>query len=86
MDVAKKEVVLKTTIAHGLLDSNKSINSAIGKMAESINSLGTGLVQGFGLLVQALSQNQPQQSYPLHGIPFQLIPVAQFAYNQQLDG
>ena len=58
----------------------------MGKMAESINSLGTGLVQGFGLLARALSQNQPQQSYPVHGIPFQPMPMAQFANNQQLDG
>ncbi len=47
MDAAKKEIQLKTTIAHGLLDSNKSINNTIGQMAESINSLGAGLVQGF---------------------------------------
>ena len=61
MNAAKKEIDLKTSIAHGLLESNKGINSAMSKMADSISSLGTGLVQGFGLLAQALSQNQQQQ-------------------------
>ncbi len=82
MDAAKKEIQLKTTIAHGLLDSNKSINNTIGQMAESINSLGAGLVQGFSLLAQALSQNQQQQNYPVHGIPFQPMPMAQMSNSQ----
>jgi hypothetical protein len=66
MNAAKKEIDLKTSIAHGLLESNKGINSAMSKMADSISSLGTGLVQGFGLSAQALSQNQ-QQNHPAFG-------------------
>lgn len=58
----------------------------MGKMAESINSLGTGLVQGFGLLAQVLSQNQQKQSYPVQGIPFPPMPTAQFFNNKYTDG
>ena len=86
LDAAKKEIELKTTIAHGLLDSNKSINNAMGQMAESINSLGSGPVQGFSMLAQALSQNQQQQNYPLHGIPFQQMPMTPLPTNHYLDG
>ncbi|CAB3999213.1 Hypothetical predicted protein [Paramuricea clavata] len=67
MNAAKKEIDLKTSIPHGLLESNKGINSAMSEMADSIRSLGTGLVQGFGLLAQALSQNQQQQHHPAFG-------------------
>ena len=44
INAAKKEIDLKTSIASGLVESNKSINNAMGKMADSINSLGAGLV------------------------------------------
>ena len=64
IDAAKKEIQLKTTIAHRMLNSNKSINNTMGQMAESINSLAGGL------LAQVLSQNQQQQNYPVHDIPF----------------
>ena len=37
----------------------------MGKMADSINSLGAGLVQGFGILAQALTQNQQPQNLPV---------------------
>ena len=35
MDAAKKEIQLKTAIAHRMLDSNKSINNTMGQIAES---------------------------------------------------
>ena len=87
INAAKKEIDLKTNIAHGLVESNKSINSAMTKMADSINSLGAGLVQGFGMLAQALSQNQQPQNHPVFGNlgmnfqpPFQ--PLSNFPGNQ----
>ena len=69
IDSAKKEIELKNNIVQGMLDSNKHINSAMSKVAEWIGSLGAGIVQGFGLLAQALSaqtnQNQQMNSYPV---------------------
>jgi hypothetical protein len=83
MNAAKKEIDLKTSIAHGLLESNKGINSAMSKMADSISSLGTGLVQGFGLLAQALSQNQQQQqNHPFGNFGVNYQPLAGFPNTQ----
>ena len=86
-NTAKKEIHLKTSIARGLVESNKSVNGAMSKMADSINSLGAGLVQGFGMLAQALSQNQQPQNNPVVGNlgmnfqpPFQ--PLSNFPSNQ----
>ena len=67
MSTAKNKIDLKTSIARGLMESNKCINSAMSKIADSINSLGAGLVQGFGMLTQALSQNQQPQNHPVVG-------------------
>ena len=50
INAANKEIDLKTS---GLVESNKSINNGMGKMADSIN--GAGLVQGFGMLAQGQS-------------------------------
>jgi hypothetical protein len=83
MNAAKKEIDSKTSIAHGLLESNKGINSAMSKMADSISSLGTGLVQGFGLLAQALSQNQQQQqNHPFGNFGVNYQPLAGFPNTQ----
>jgi hypothetical protein len=83
INAAKKEIDLKTSIAHGLVESNKSINSAMSKMADSINSLGAGLVQGFGLLAQALSQNQQPQPQPVFGnFGMNFQPLSSFPGNQ----
>lgn len=69
INAAKKEIELKTSIAQGLLDSNKNRNSAMSKMVDSIHSLGNGLVQGFGLLAQALTHgNQRPPLYPVQGL------------------
>ena len=76
INAAKKEIELKTSIAQGLLDSNKNVNSAMSKMADSIHSLGNGLVQGFGLLAQALTHgNQQPPLYPVQGLRH---PMMQF--------
>ena len=67
INTEKTEIFIKTSIARGLVKSNKCINSAMSKMADSNNSLGAGLVQGIGMLAQALSQNQQPQNHSVTG-------------------
>ena len=69
INAAKKEIDLKTSIASGLVEFNKSINNAMGKMADSINSLGAGLVPGFAMLAQALTHNQQPQNQQPQNLP-----------------
>ena len=69
------------------MESNKSINSAMTKMGDSINSLGAGLVQGFEMLAQPLSQNEQPQNHPVFGnlaMNFQpaFQPLSNFPGNQ----
>ena len=82
IDASKKEIELKTNIANGLLDSNKTINVAVSKMADSISALGAGLVQGFSVLAQAMSQNQQQPGFAMHNPGLNFQPVPQFPRNQ----
>ena len=83
INIAKKEIDLKTSIASGLVESSKSINNPMGKMADSINSLGAGLVQGFGMLAQALTQKQQPQNLPVFGnLGMNFQPLSGFPINQ----
>ena len=69
INAAKKEIELKTSIAQGLLDSNKNVNSAMSEVADSFHSLGNGL------LAQALTHNQQPHLYPVKGLRH---PMMQF--------
>ena len=47
----------------------------MGKREDSITSLGNSLLQGFGLLAQALANNHQQPHYPGQGM---MQPMVQF--------